>query len=185
MKVDLFWLTLVLLLVAFVVWRLSALAGRIDRLHHRIDLARGSLDAQLLRRARSAEALSTSGLIDPASALVLAQAASNSRNADPADPVERGIVESEMSRDLREVLADPQAVAQLRAIPDGQEIVDDLARSCAQVAMARRFLNDGVQAARLLRSSRLVRLFRLAGRAPQPVTFEMDDLVPDALAPYA
>ena len=182
MKVDLFWLSVVLLVVAFVGWRLSALAGRIDRLHHRIDLARGSLDAQLLRRARAAEALGASGLIDPASALVLAQAASNSRNADPADAIERGIVESEMSRDLRAVFADQQAVDELRAIPDGQELVDDLARACTQVAMARRFLNDGVQAALLLRRGRLVRWFRLAGRAPRPQMFEMDDQPPEAFA---
>ena len=106
MKIDVGWGLVILLLVAFVVWRLSALAGRIDRLHHRIELARASLDAQLLRRARAAEALATSGLLDPASAIVLAQAASRSRNADPATPWSAGIVESELSRDLREVFAD-------------------------------------------------------------------------------
>jgi hypothetical protein len=185
MKVDIFWLFVILLVVGFVVWRLSALAGRIDRLHHRIDLAQGSLDAQLLRRARAAEAVSASGLIDPASALVLAQAASNSRNVDPQDKVERGIVESEMSRDLREVFADPEAVAQLCSLPEGLELVGDLAAACNGVAMSRRFLNDGVAAARLLRSGRLVRLFRLAGHAPMPQTVEMDDELPATLAAHA
>ena len=185
MKVDLIWVLLGALVVGFVVWRLSALAGRLDRLHHRIDLANGSLDAQLLRRARAAEALATSGLIDPGSAIVLSRAASNSRNADPADPVERGIIESEMSRDLREVLADPEDVAALRATPDGQELVDDLARACMQVTLARRFLNDGVQAARLLRRQRLVRVFRLSGTAPFPQMFEMDDEPPPSLLPHA
>jgi hypothetical protein len=53
------------------------------------------------------------------------------------------------------------------------------------VTLSRRFLNDGVQAARLLRQGRLVRLFRLAGNAPRPEMFEMDDQAPstfDALA---
>jgi hypothetical protein len=184
-KVDIFWLVVILLVVGFVGWRLSALAGRIDRLHHRIDLAHGSLDAQLLRRARAAEAVATSGLVDPASAILLAQAASHSRNADPADPVERGIIESDMSRDLREVFADPEAVAQLCQVPDGAELVGDLAAACNGVAMSRRFLNDGVQAARLLRSGRLVRFFRLAGHAPMPQTIEMDDEIPPALTAYA
>lgn len=183
MQVDLGWVLMGLLLVVWVVWRLSALAGRLDRLHHRIDLAGASLDAQLVRRARAAEALATSGLIDPASAIVLARAASNSRNADPLDPVERGIVESEMSRDLRAVFDDPEAVAELRSSPEGQELVGDLATACTQVTMARRFLNDGVQAARLLRAGRLVRLFGLAGSAPAPTSVEMDDLAPPALAP--
>ena len=81
--------------------------------------------------------------------------------------------------------ADPELVADLRSVPEGQELVDDLAAACSGVAMSRRFLNDGVQAARLLRSGRLVRLFRLAGHAPMPVTFEMDDEMAGALAPYA
>ncbi|MCU0301568.1 MAG: hypothetical protein MUF35_08180 [Candidatus Nanopelagicales bacterium] len=184
MQVDLGLALAVLLLLAFVVWRLSALAARIDRLHIRIDLARGALDAQLLRRARAAEALAASGLIDPASAIVLARAASNARHVGSADTVEHGLVESEMSRDLREVFADPEAVEALRELPEGQELVDDLAAACQQVTLARRFLNDGVAAARLLRGGRLVRWFRLAGYAPMPQTFEMDDEAPPTLLSY-
>lgn len=185
MQIDLSLALLVLLLLAFIVWRLSALAARLDRLHHRIDLSQASLDAQLVRRARAAEALATSGLIDPSSAIVLARAASNSRSAESADPVERGIIESEMSRDLRAVFEDPESVAELRSAPDGQELVDDLAAACNQVTLARRFRNDAVQAARLLRSGRLVRIFRLAGHAPQPTMFEMDDEIAPALASHA
>lgn len=180
MKVEVSWGIVILLIVAFVVWRLSAVAGRIDRLHHRIELARASLDAQLLRRARAAEALATSGLLDPASAIVLAQAASHCRNTDLEDAVERGIVESELSGDLREVFVDPESVAELRAVPEGEELLTDLAASCRQVTLSRRFLNDGVQAARLLRQGRWVRWFRLAGNAPRPEMFEMDDVAPSA-----
>lgn len=185
MKVDLAWLLLILLALALVVWRLSALASRIDRLHHRIDLARAALDAQLIRRARAAEALANSGLVDPASAIVLARAASNSRYADPADQVERSVVESELSRDLREVFAEPEAVVELRGTPEGEELLDDLSSACNQVALSRRFLNDGVQAALLLRQGRLVRLFRLAGNAPRPQMFEMDDVAPPAFESFA
>lgn len=185
MKVDLFWIVMLGLGLAFTIWRLSALASRIDRLHHRIDLARASLDTQLVRRARAAEALALSGLVDPASAVVLARAAGNCRNADPQDPAERGVVESEMSRDLREVLADPEGIEALRGSIDGRELVDDLASACQQVMLARRFHNDAAQATRLLRSGRLVRLFRLAGNAPLPDMVEMDDAMPPALVPYA
>ncbi|MGB7979278.1 MAG: hypothetical protein WCF36_00610 [Candidatus Nanopelagicales bacterium] len=182
MKVDLFWIIVLALLLAWTVWRLSALAGRIDRVHHRIDLARASLDAQLLRRAAAAEAVAISGLIDPSSGIVLAHAASNSRYVDPTDLVERGAIESEMSRDLREVFADAHEVAELRRNPEGNDLVEDLSAACLQVELARRFLNDGVQAARLLRGGPLVRWFRLAGHAPQPLTFEMDDEIAPALA---
>jgi len=116
---------------------------------------------------------------------VLAQAASHSRNTDTDDSVERGIVESELSRDLREVFADPEAVADLRAIAEGDELLSDLAASCRQVTLSRRFLNDGVQAARLLRQGRWVRWFRLAGNAPRPEMFEMDDVAPPAFDAFA
>ena len=41
--------------------------------------------------------------------------------------------------------------------------------------MARRFHNDAVRASRAVRRKRHVRYLRLAGHAPQPVTFECDD----------
>ncbi|GDY58054.1 hypothetical protein SVIO_086770 [Streptomyces violaceusniger] len=47
--------------------------------------------------------------------------------------------------------------------------------------MARRFHNDAVRAARALRRHRTVRWFRLAGHAPFPLAFEMDDEPPAAL----
>lgn len=182
MKVDLGWLIVVVAVVAVVVWRLSALASRIDRLHHRIELARAALDAQLLRRAQASESLANSGLVDPVSAIVLARAASNCRSRVPSDPVGISVAESELSRDLREVFADPESVTELRSTPEGDELITGLAAACAQVALSRRFLNDGVQAALLLRQGRLVRLFRLAGNAPRPEMFEMDDVPPASLA---
>jgi hypothetical protein len=48
--------------------------------------------------------------------------------------------------------------------------------------MARRFHNDAVGAARALRRHRKVRWFRLAGHAPFPLAFEMDDEPPVVLA---
>lgn len=182
MKVDLLWLILIVAALALVVWRLSALAGRLDRLHHRIELADASLDAQLARRARATEALGTSGLLDPGSSIVLALAASNSRNAISAPPSDRGIAESELSRDLREVLRDQDTVEYLRSTPEGEEILTDLAYACNQVTLSRRFRNDGVQATRLLRSGVIVRVFHLAGSAPMPQMMEMDDGAPPTLA---
>jgi hypothetical protein len=51
--------------------------------------------------------------------------------------------------------------------------------------MARRFHNDAVGAARRLREHRKVRWFRLAGHAPFPMAFEMDDEPPAALVDRA
>ena len=54
----------------YVSWR----AGRIDRLHTRVDMARAALDVTLLRRSSVALELATSGILDPATSLLLAAA---------------------------------------------------------------------------------------------------------------
>ena len=61
----------------YVSWR----AGRIDRLHARVDIARVALDVTLLRRSSVAQELATSGLLDPATSLLLAAAVLGTRFA--------------------------------------------------------------------------------------------------------
>ena len=51
----------------YVSWR----AGRIDRLHARVDMARAALDATLLRRSSVALEFASSGLLDPAASLLV------------------------------------------------------------------------------------------------------------------
>ena len=60
---------------------LSWTANRLDRMHHRIDVARASLDTQLLRRSGAALELATSGALDPARSLLLVDAAHQARAA--------------------------------------------------------------------------------------------------------
>jgi hypothetical protein len=59
----------------YVSWR----AGRIDRLHARVETARAALDVTLLRRSSVALELATSGLLDPATSLLLAAAVHGTR----------------------------------------------------------------------------------------------------------
>ena len=59
----------------YVSWR----AGRIDRLHARVEMARTALDVTLLRRSSVALELATSGLLDPATSLLLASAVHGTR----------------------------------------------------------------------------------------------------------
>lgn len=160
---------------------LSGLAGRVDRLHHRIELAAASLDNQLVRRSSATESLATSGLLDPSTSLVLALAAVSARSVDPEDRAAREAVESELSQDLRLSLDDQEQCAELRANPAGAALVEDLATACRRVELARRFHNDAVAACRQLRRRRAVRWLRLAGSAAYPQTFEMDDEPPAAL----
>jgi hypothetical protein len=157
---------------------LSWTAGRLDRLHARIDAARAALDAQLLRRASVAQELATAGVFDPAASIVLYESAHGARQAEPD---QREVAESELSQALRAVFAEPDTVAEVREAPGGTAAIGELTQAVRRVPMARRFHNDSVRAARAVRRHRVVRWFRLAGHAPFPLAFEMDDEPPAAL----
>lgn len=175
-------MTLVWVLVGLLVVGvyLSWLAGRLDRLHTRLDGARAALDAQLVRRASVTLELATSGLLDPATSMLLAGAAHEAREADAES---REGAESDLTRALGAAFADPDAVKAVRVDPAAAQLLDELAESARRVALARRFHNNAVQSARALRRVRVVRYLRLAGRAPYPATFEIDDTVPAVTAP--
>jgi hypothetical protein len=158
---------------------LSWTAGRLDRLHARIDTARAALDAQLLRRASIAQELATANVLDPAASMVLYQAAHDARIAEEDY---REVAESALSQALRAVFGEVAQVEAVCAAPGGEESAGELAAAVRRVPMARRFHNDAVRAARALHRHRKVRWFRLAGHAPFPMAFEMDDEPPPALA---
>jgi hypothetical protein len=151
----------------YVSWR----AGRLDRLHTRLETARASLDAALVRRSSVALEMASSGLLDPATSLVLADHAHNARSARSG----REFAESELTRTLRGVLHQPG----FRAIAEGSdhaaELVEELESTAQQVFLARKFYNDAVAATKAARRRWLVRVLRLAGTAPMPEFFEIDD----------
>jgi hypothetical protein len=171
------YVALVVLLVATAAW-LYWTASRLDRMHHRIEVARASLDAQLLHRSGAALELAGSEVLDPARSLLLLEAAHRARAAVPE---EFEMAESELSQVLRAVFADADEVQKLQADPLVGPLVDELAGDCRKVELARRFHNDVVVTARELRATRRVRWLRLTGRAPAVVTVNLDDEPPAAL----
>ncbi|UED83053.1 hypothetical protein [Streptomyces profundus] len=157
---------------------LSWTAGRLDRLHARMDAARAALDAQLLRRASITQELATAGVFDPAASMVLYQAAHAARLAEDE---QREVAESELTQALRAVFAERAQVGAVLDAPGGEASAEELVAAVRRVPMARRFHNDAVRAARAVRRHRTVRWLRLAGHAPFPLAFEMDDEPPPAL----
>jgi hypothetical protein len=172
------YLVLALLLLVLVSW-LYWTADRLDRMHHRIEVARGSLDTQLLHRSGSAVELASSEALDPARSLLLLEAAHHARAADGADF--EG-AESDLSQVLRAVFPDADEVRRLKQDPLVGELVRELADDCRKVELARRFHNDVAVTARGLRSRRRVRWLRLTGSAGAVSTVNLDDEPPDALA---
>ena len=177
------WLLIVLIALVVIVFGLyvSMTAGRLDRLHQRIDTSSLGLDALLLRRSAVALELATSGVMDPASAIVLAEAAHGARTAGEQDPLERASAESELTQALVIALGEPEELDLIREAVSGVDLLAELDAACRRVELGRRFLNAAVRACRAVRGQFLVRALRLAGHAPWPQTWEMDDSVPVGL----
>ena len=172
------WVVAAVALVAATTAHLSWTAGRLDRLHVRVEAARATLDAQLYRRSAVALEVATSGLLDPAASLVLADAAHRARAAEPAD---RELAESDLTRALDAAFCDPEVVAEVAGREGASELLAELSAASRRVEMARRFHNDTVVSARALRGRRRVRWFRLSGHAALPETVEMADGTPRGL----
>jgi len=155
------------ILGVYLSWR----AGRLDRLHARVEAARFALDAALVRRSSIALELASSGLLDPATSVLLAEAAHDARSASDA----RELPESDLTRALRAVFSQPDFRALLSAREGAEELLTELENASHQVFLARKFYNDAVAATQAARRRWLAVLFRLAGRAPRPEFFEIED----------
>jgi hypothetical protein len=167
-------LTEVILIIAaailvgvYVSWR----AGRLDRLHARVEAARAALDAALVRRSAVALELAAGGLLDPATSVLIAGAAHDARAAGQLDEG----TQSDLTRALRAALSQPGFRTDLVSRTGGDELLAELEAAAHQVFLARKFYNDAVAATRSARRKWLVRLLRLAGGAPMPEFFEIDD----------
>jgi hypothetical protein len=172
------WIVTLVVLAIVVGWYLQFSAARLDRLHGRLEGARSALDAQLVRRSSVCLQLATSGLLDPAAGLLLADAAHEAREATDA---ERELAESDLTRALHAVFDAPDLARSVADDPVGRELLHELASACQRVQLARRFLNDAVLGTRVVRRKWVVRSLRLAGHARWPQTFEIDDVAPDSL----
>jgi hypothetical protein len=160
-----------LLVGVYVSWR----AGRIDRLHTRVRIARSALDLALLRRSSVALELAASGLLDPATSLLLAEAVHGTRGGErPKD-----LAESDLTKALRAAFSQPDFRPSLTGKDGADELLAEVEAAAHQVFLARKFYNDAVSATRDARRRPLARLLRLAGKAELPEFFEMDDSLID------
>jgi hypothetical protein len=172
-----------LLAAVYVSWR----AGRLDRLHARVETARVALELALERRASVAFELASSGLLDPATGVLLAGAVQATRDVkgareagrDAAQDLPRDLAESDLTRALRAAFSQPDFRTSLAERDGADELLAELEAAAHQVFLARKFYNDAVAATRDARQRPLARVFRLAGNARAPEFFEMDDSLVD------
>jgi len=185
------WTIIVLVVLAVVLWGfyVSWRASRLDRLHNRAESARTALDLALVRRASAASELASSGLLDPAASLLLADAVRRVRQDGTA---ERDLAESDLTRALRATLGDPDfrkelvggngatydhgAYDQGADRDDGAaELVAEVEAAAQQVFIARKFYNDLAGRTVDARRRPLAKVLHLSGSAKQPEFFDIDD----------
>lgn len=158
------WFVGVLVVVLLGVYT-SWTAGRLDRLHARVDAAWAGLDAALVRRAAAARGVELH-LPEGPVADALERAAVE---ALEGGPVNREAVENALSAALR------SALPLLPDDPGSLAVREELTTAMARVAFARSFHNSAVADTRTLRRKRYPRALRLAGHRAMPAHFDIDD----------
>ncbi len=157
--------TLLALAVLLVAVYISWTAGRLDRLHARVDAAWAGLDAALVRRAAAARAVVLHLPPRAPQTAVLERAAAA---ALLGGPVAREAVENELSVALRAALP---LLPTFGSSPVREELDD----AAGRVGLARSFHNSAVTNARAQRVKRVPRTLRLAGHRVLPQHFDIDD----------
>jgi hypothetical protein len=155
-------LALTIIVGVLLVWRITWLATRVHRTTTRAERTWSVLDAALVGRAQRAAELVMMRGIDPATALLVLDAAAAALEPDLCQG-ERERTESDLSHVLD--AADPMLPARPREL--------DMER--ARASMYRRLHNDAVSTALALRRRHTVRILWLARRSVEPRPFEMAD----------
>ena len=156
-----------LFLIAFFAWYLSYSATRLDRLHHRVETSWANLDGLLQRRAAIAIEIARSDISDPASSLLLTFAAHQAREASVRD---RSQAETGLTGALGILIESSTSISG----PIEQDLIRELKELTEKIKMAVSMHIDAVTRTQMVRKKWFMRFFRLAGNAPEPVTYEFE-----------
>ncbi|MFM8191467.1 MAG: hypothetical protein ACKN88_04780, partial [Candidatus Nanopelagicus sp.] len=156
------------LFVVLIGWYLSFSASRLDRLHHRVETSWATLDSLLQQRAALAHDIVSESNLDPATAYLISSSAATARNANI---VERSAAESVLSESLK--LVQGAAIDHSLELPG--DLLVELSDITSKVKIAINIHLEAVNATRNVRAKPLIRLFRLAGKAPLPVRYAFED----------
>ena len=157
------WIPLILLLS---IWYLTFSANRLDRLHHRAETSWANLDAILQRRAALALDIAHTGVVDPATGLLITSAAHQAREAEIS---ERSEAESSLTQALLLLIEETDLN---RRFP---QLFQELETITERLKIAISLHIEAVNAARARREKMIYRIFRLAGHAPLPVKYAFED----------
>ena len=150
------------------IWYLSFSASRLDRLHHRVETSWATLDSLLQKRAAIANEIIRESNLDPASAYLISSSARSARDAAIA---ERSEAESVLSQSLKMI----QEIAFDKTLELPSDLLVELSDVTTKIRLAINLHLEAVNAAKNVRKKSMIRLFRLAGKAPEPVKYAFED----------
>ncbi len=157
----------ILILIAMIAWYLSYSATRLDRLHHRVETSWANLDGLLQRRAAIAIEIARTEISDPAASLLLTFAAHQARDANMRD---RSQAESGLNGALEILLEGDHNNFQEKEL----ELINELKDLNEKIDMGIAIHVDAVNRTVKVRKKPIIRLFRLAGSAPEPIVYEFE-----------
>lgn len=160
------WL-LAILVIVISAWYLTFTATRLDRLHNRVETSWANLDVLLQKRAAVALEIAHSDIADPASSMLLTAAAYQARDADIQS---RSQAESGLSGALGLLLEDSEHLATAA----DSALLTELSALTDKIRVGIAIHTDAVSRTQMVRSKFIVRIFRLAGTAPLPITYEFE-----------
>lgn len=164
---------LFLLLIVLIGWYLFFLASRLDRLHHRVETSWATLDSLLQQRAALAQEIVQESDLDPATAYLISTSATSARYANLSD---RSAAESVLSESLKLVID----AARSNSLQLPTDLLVELSDITSKIKLAINIHLESVNATRNVRQKPVIRLFRLAGKAPLPVKYAFENDVLDS-----
>jgi hypothetical protein len=150
-----------------IAWYLSYSATRLDRLHHRVETSWANLDGLLQRRAAIAIEIARTEISDPAASLLLTFAAHQARDANMRD---RSQAETGLNGALEILLEGDHNNFQEKEL----ELINELKDLNEKIEMGIAIHVDAVNRTIKVRKKPIIRLFRLAGSAPEPIVYEFE-----------
>lgn len=157
-----------IVLILLVIWYLSFSASRLDRLHHRVETSWATLDSLLQKRAAIATELVRESNLDPATSYLISSSARSARDAQIS---ERSEAESVLSESLKMI----QEISYDESLELPSDLLVELADVTTKIKLAINLHLEAVNAVRNVRRKFLIRVFRLAGKAPEPVRYAFED----------
>jgi len=165
-QVSMVLITALLALVLFA-WYLSFSAGRLDRLHHRVETSWEHLDALLQRRAALALEISHQSELDPATQYLLVQSAYVSREESIAE-------RSDAEKSLAHSLAFLKDAATGGEFDIPVSLLSELTSISEKIAIATQIHLEAVSSVEKMRVKFIYKFFRLAGRAKLPLRYSFE-----------